>query len=120
MYDRKGHCPTLPHDAWMHRKGTDALLSAIENADGDSVELSMVPDRVSEAERIDREMEQRGGLLRAIYLDPEIHRAAEAEADEFIRRLNVKTSKELWVPALLSLAILALALLINATMGGGQ
>lgn len=104
MYDRKGHCPTLPHDAWMHRKGTDALLSAIENADGDSVELSMVPDRVSEAERIDREMEQRGGLLRST------ERPTASD----------KTSQELWVPAILSLAILALALLINATMGGSR
>lgn len=102
MYDRHGHCPTLPHAAWMHQKGTDALLSAIENADGDSVELSMVPDRVSEAERIDREMEQRGGLLRAIEPAP-----------------HAGTSPDLVIPALVGVGLLVAALLINVIVGGG-
>jgi hypothetical protein len=87
----------------MHQKGTDALLSAIENADGDSVELSMVTDRVSEVERIDREMEQRGGLLRAIEPAP-----------------HAGTSPDLVIPALVGIGLLVGALVINVIVGGGQ
>lgn len=102
MYDRHGQCSTLPHAAWMHQKGTDALLSAIENADGDTFERHVIPDTLSEAERIDREMEQRGGLLRAIEPAP-----------------HAGTSPDLVIPALVGLGLLVGALVINVIVGGG-
>lgn len=74
IYLPDGRCRTLSPDAWLasNRRGTDALSRAIRNADGDTYTPRglddsgvMLPPDISEAERLDREMEQRGGLLRA-------------------------------------------------------
>lgn len=86
----------------------------VRNRDGDTFErraddsLVMVGVELSEPERIDHEMEQRGGLLRAI----------EPAPDEPAPR--VRTSPDLWLPALIGVGLLVGALAINAIVGGGQ
>lgn len=55
---------------WQHRRGDIALALALgcELAADDSIDI--VPDALSEADMLDREMEERGHLMRAVEPTP--------------------------------------------------
>lgn len=100
----------------------------IRNRDGDTFErraddsLVMVGVEVSEAEKIDREMEQRGGLLRAIEPEPGSIRLATPEEMELIRGGQGRSPHDIALVSLITLGLAAVAVgfIIRAIVGGGQ
>lgn len=85
----------------------------------------MLPPALSEPERLDREMEQRGGLLRAIEPEPGSVRMATPEEMELIRGGQGRTGAEVMLTgfitgALIAIGIVAAVLAIAWTTGGGQ
>lgn len=108
--------------------GTDAPSHLIRNADGDTFErraddsLVMVGVELSEAEKIDREMEQRGGLLRAIEPEPGSIRLATPEEMELIRGGQGRSPEDIALVSLITLGLagVAVGLIIRAIVGGGS